>query len=310
LNKNDLIYAIRLHENARRFIESAVELASKEWSPELTFAAIHLASGLEILLKTRLAVEDHEQLARKGQTVTRQQFENGDFKSITVDECLSRLENLGVFQLTPRQDVVLRAVQRLRNRAIHYIAPTENEIKSALGAGLNLFIEIDRSEFSHWDPPYQAKPIAQLLTDLSDFDAFVQARLSAITDQLNRARRPRTHYFDECPHCSQDAVIINDGFFECLFCDYENEITCEVEHRSLDGVVDLCPECGTRSFAKHRWYEVGLTKECFCCGYCEGREPRWLDWKTQTEIPRLHPERASSPRVSASISPESVGRTI
>ena len=57
-----LIYAIRLHKNSRKFIESAVDYASEQWSPELTLAAIHLSAGLELILKARLAMEDHHQI--------------------------------------------------------------------------------------------------------------------------------------------------------------------------------------------------------------------------------------------------------
>jgi hypothetical protein len=37
-----------------------------------------------------------------------------------------------------------------------------------------------------------------------------------------------------------------------------------------------------------------LSHECLCCGYCEGPEPEWLDWDTQSEIPRLHSDRRSA----------------
>jgi|GEM_PF-4367062 len=43
-----LTYAIRLHENSRKFIESAIDYASKEWSSELTFAAIKFGGWLGI----------------------------------------------------------------------------------------------------------------------------------------------------------------------------------------------------------------------------------------------------------------------
>ena len=288
-----LKYAIRLHQNARTFIESAVDYASEKWLPAPTFAAVHLAAGIELLLKARLAMENHQELAKRNGSVSTRQFDEGDFESINVRECLERLDALGVFRLNVRQRSDLRVLQLLRNRAVHYIAPTENEVKAVLGRGLNLFIEIDTSEFSHWDPPHQGRTLPKLIEQLRENEEFVLARLSSIGDELGKSLRPRTHYLDECPHCVQDAVVIQGDYFRCLFCGYDNQIACEVENRSCDKASHLCPECGRQAVATLNWHADKSTVECICCGYFTGKEQKWVDWKSEKEMPRLHADRKS-----------------
>ena len=75
-----VLLAARMHESAWRFVESAVSYAGKEWSSVLTFAAAHLAAGLELLLKARLVWEGYVFLARNP-SITHKQFEKGDFQS-------------------------------------------------------------------------------------------------------------------------------------------------------------------------------------------------------------------------------------
>ena len=169
---------------------------------------------------------------------------------------------------------------------------------------MNLFLEIETSEFSHWDPPHQAKSLTELRSELHGYEEFIHARLSSIEEKLSLYARPRTHYFDECWNCSQDTTVIDGDYFLCLFCGSEYEIAFEIEGRSKDGKVEVCPKCDRRAFAAHEWFEVGFTRECFCCGYCEGTEPRWIDWEGKY-IPRLHPERSdTATRSRAGISPE------
>ncbi|MBS1701756.1 MAG: hypothetical protein JST12_08845 [Armatimonadetes bacterium] len=285
-----LLFSIRLHENSRKFLESAIEIANQEWSPELSLASINIITGIELLLKARLASEDFRLLAVDGGT-TVAQFEAGDFKSITVDECLKRLKQFGV-SLDSRQKQVLKNLQDLRNRTIHYITPKEAEFRGAVEAGLNLYIEFHQSQFDHWDNCYNLKSLNRLIIELHRNEDFVRARFERIKPRLEVSYRPRTHYFDECPSCVQDAVIINDGYFECLFCDYENEISFAVEQRSNDKRVEVCPACSKTSLAWPWWFPELTVKECFCCGYFEGDEPNWSDWKNPGfPTPRLHSDR-------------------
>src|ERR1700743_238394 len=92
-------YALALHGNARAFIESAVELARQNYRESWKFAILHLNTALELLLKARLAMEDHTQLVAGKTKVSARQFDDGEFRSVGIEECLDRLTKTGQFSL-------------------------------------------------------------------------------------------------------------------------------------------------------------------------------------------------------------------
>jgi hypothetical protein len=284
-------YAFSLLRNARAFIESAVDYARRDRRDQWKFAILHLATALELLLKAKLAVTDHRQLvAGKKAQITERQFDEGNFKSIGIEECIERLDRTCGFSLNNRQRQVITTLRNLRNRVAHYIDPSGDTaaLKAVAAAGLNLFIEINNAEFLDEDP-YGARTIPQLVVDLHKYDDFVKERLSSLSERLHSATRPRTRHTDECSHCLQDAAIIIDDEVQCLFCGNGMAVREFAELMSDDGTVEICPACGRLSVARHGQKECEPTYECFCCGYFRGSELKWSDGKV--EIPRLHTDR-------------------
>lgn len=276
-------YAFRLYDNARAFIESAVEYARLNRPEQWTFAIVHLTTSLELILKARLALEDPQHLARDAKTViTEKQFDEGEFFSVGIDESIERLDRICKISLTKRQRTAIKTLQNLRNRTVHYINPTSNELKIAIASGINLFIDINNTEFSDHDPSY-AKTMSQLIVELREYDEFVKERFNSISEQLRSSSRPRTHYTDECSVCSQDATIIDGDNIRCLFCGHSHNIE---EYAGSD---EVCPECGRMSVEKHENKGSESTYECFCCGYFRGPEIKWSNWGNNECIPRLHP---------------------
>jgi hypothetical protein len=49
-------YAFSLLDNARAFVESAVDYARQDYRDQWKFAILHLTTALELLLKARLAI--------------------------------------------------------------------------------------------------------------------------------------------------------------------------------------------------------------------------------------------------------------
>jgi hypothetical protein len=280
-------YAFGLHGNARAFVESAVDYARRNEKDQWKFAVLHLMTALELLLKARLAIENHNHLVDGKRSVTERQFDEGDFRSVTIDQCIERLKSTCGFTLSDRQREVIKTLQNLRNRAAHYIDPSGDiaALKAVVAAGLNLFIEIDDAEFPD-EGPYGAKTTSQLVVELHKYDDFVKERLSSLSNRLDSAIRPRTHHADECSVCLQDAAIIVDGELRCLFCGHGMAIHEYAELISDDWSVDDCPVCNRRSVARHQVRDdASPTYECFCCGYFRGPTLQWSDGKA--EIARL-----------------------
>jgi hypothetical protein len=234
-------YAFDLLGNARAFVESAVDYAQQHQKKHWKFAILHLTTALELGLKARLAIEDHKYLVAGKSQVSDRQFDEGDFRSISIEECIKKLTQTSPFSMTKRQLQVLATLRSLRNRITHYIDPGDTDaLKAAFAAGLNLFIEISNAEFADEDP-YGARTMSQLVVELHKFDAFVKERISSLADHLCSAMRPRTHHTDECSYCLQDATVIDGDDVRCLFCGHGMSVREFAELISDDSTVEICP---------------------------------------------------------------------
>ena len=284
-------YAFSLLGNARAFVESAVDYARQDNRDQWKFAILHLTTALELLLKARLAITDHKLLVAGKAQITERQFDEGDFKSVGIEECIEKLDRICGFSLNSHQRHVIRMLRNLRNRVAHYIDPSGDTaaLKAAAAAGLNLFIEINNAEFRDEDT-YGARTMPQIVVDIYKYDDFVKERLSSLSERLHSAVRPRTHHTDECSHCLQDATVIAGDNVPCLFCGHGMTVQECAELISEDGSVEKCPKCSRQAVAKHQWKDREATYECFCCGHFRGPELKWCD-RNGAGIPRLHPVR-------------------
>ena len=293
-NPSKFAYAHAMYDHARAFVESAVEIAKRNEEEQWKFAILHLATALELIFKARLAFEHHMHVVVGKQKPTVAQFEQGDFRSVGLEECIKRLSTVAGLTLSAKEDHALTAVRNLRNRIAHFSEPRRvSELRAVFGAGLHLFIEFNNREFSADDEPYRAKSMHELVVALHEDQAFVAARMEALRDELRAAKRPRTRHLDECGFCLQDARVIDGDNFLCLFCRHSDTIKQFAMDRSEDGeTFEECPACHRPSVARHQWGDREPTFECLCCGHFRGPELNWGDWFDRSRvIPRLHADR-------------------
>ena len=175
-------YAFSLLDNARAFVESAVDYARQDYRDQWKFAILHLTTALELLLKARLAIADHKYLVAGKAQITERQFDEGDFRSVGIEECIDRLDRTCGFSLNSRQRQVITTLRNLRNRIAHYVDLSGDTaaLKAAVAVGLNLFIEINNAEFRDEDP-YGARTMPQLVVELHKYEDFVKERLSFLS---------------------------------------------------------------------------------------------------------------------------------
>ena len=79
-----------LVRNAIDFLERSVHELEKE--PK--YSVIDFSAAVELFLKARLFKEHWSLIVSKIEKVTIQGFQNGDFQSVTIDECLQRLHSV------------------------------------------------------------------------------------------------------------------------------------------------------------------------------------------------------------------------
>ena len=259
-------------------------------------AVLHLGIALELLAKARLAADDLGLLVRKGIAMTDAEFLRGEFQSIGLEEAFSALDRQARFSLSPHQQKVLRSLRALRNRVVHFVDfDQQAEAPAIFVAAANLFVELTHRHLADWDTAYGMQALPETVSDLTTIKGFVSERLSSLADRLRKSKRVRTHHFDECSGCLQDAAIMDGLDIVCLFCGLRATIEERAKGLSEDGSVGRCPECAQIAVARHE-VKLGSTYECCCCGHYDGPEIQWSDGRGGT-IHRLWDEADRSPIV-------------
>jgi hypothetical protein len=239
------------------------------------FAILHVATALELVFKARLAMQDPFLIVR-GNHVTEDALERGEFQSVGIEEAVERLKTAGLLSLGDHQVSHLKTLRNMRNRVTHFAcAANADEARAALGAGLQLFIEIHNSGFTD-DDVYPAKSMQALVEELSRCNEFVNERHRQLAETILTAARPRTRHLEECQHCLQDAIVIIGESLKCIFCGANATIHDYVERISDDNTVGVCKTCGRKSVMCH--FSQGAeqpTYECICCGDFRGPAVTW-----------------------------------
>lgn len=266
----DVVYP--LLDNGLDFIQSALENLQGAPDPkEIKYGILHLANGIELVLKARLAREDWRLLFRKVEKADKRLYDSGDFESVYFDDCLKRLKKHCRVEIPPNDKQILNELRKKRNKITHLgIADSSEALKSITAKALNALIDLIQKE---WNPDNFDDECKEYYDDIRklmvNFDEFVDTRMKAIKDQL-KGVDPIT-----CPSCFQDAALIDSGT-ECLFCglsitDPEEAADLYIEnvlnisqYRTIkdggDWPQDECPECELESLVT-----VGEKFICFNC---------------------------------------------
>lgn len=94
--------------NAIEFFNASI----KDFKSRPKYSVINFCSGLELILKARLLKEHWSLIVKRPEEAALPRFQNGDFVSVSVDEALKRLGNIG--SETFSQDET-RCFERLRD---------------------------------------------------------------------------------------------------------------------------------------------------------------------------------------------------
>lgn len=179
-------------------------------------AVVFSAAAVEVLLKTRLALEHWTLLFDDPARAKLQDLKNGDFVSVQASRLVQRLNNVASLGLeTKRADQIFK----LRNRMVHFgpgpkIA-TRLEVSRSLGFALDFLHDHLLPEL----PDEEQQRLEELKTELTatfaKIDDFKAGRLRDLKAELG------THAIViTCPDCQQDALVIDGDEDEnrCLFC--------------------------------------------------------------------------------------------
>jgi hypothetical protein len=124
-----------LLENGLDYLLSAVEHLSDEEPPRnLKYAVLHLAAGVELIIKERLRRDDWRLLFADEKKASEQALARGSFRSVGPEEAIERLEDAAGIVLDPADESLLKSLRDRRNRLQHFAITDTSEAVTALTA--------------------------------------------------------------------------------------------------------------------------------------------------------------------------------
>jgi hypothetical protein len=285
----------RLHfpllANALDFLESAVEQLEDPTPRRLKYAVLHLAAGLELLLKERLRIEDWRLLFDDPDAADELKLQSGDFYGVGPSDALRRLRDIGVTIARPHRKT-LTLLRQKRNRIQHFaVIDSQTSVETVTARALGFALDFISDEIEGAaDDRAIADQIELLRRAVTELDAFVRQRWEEI--------RPRIEAPDTtaivCVSCGEEAAVIDDGV-RCLFCGYSTDAG-DAAHRYASEVLGMtlyeavtdggeypvspCPACEYETLVDRgageqpRWFcttcghtwEDGQLDNCLRCG--------------------------------------------
>jgi hypothetical protein len=270
---------LNLFENGLDFIQYAIDQIKAESTEySIKYAVLHLASGIELVLKYRLEREHWSLIFKDTGQANRSALETGDFKSVDFSDCVRRLKNICNITLPEKDARNFENLKDRRNKIIHF------NINENVVALRSLFVKVLSSVLNfinrHMDAASftdnEQDQVNSIRRSLSDFDAFISRRMSEIRNDFTDSQRYSAAV--TCPTCFQPTLVLNvdGGGPTCLFCGHggdpeqlADEYVSDVLHISAYEMVTKggeypiyeCIECSHTTMVNGE-----DTWACFNCG--------------------------------------------
>ena len=279
---------ITLVENGLDFILSALEYAqlNEVNGRGLKYSVLHLADGVELILKEKLRREHWSLLFADVNKAAQEGFKTGDFKSVDFEECVKRLENILALDLKAHIEL-LRILRRIRNKLQHFeYEGSREQVISILVRTWSFILD-----FLHTHLPDVVKDQDTTIEKIKQLmvanEQFLEERLAEIQPKIDAMEDAEAVL--KCPFCLQEALYIS-GVKDpnCVFCYYTaspeeavvewcNEIFGfqDPKERYTDPLWFECPECGSETLVQQEF--GGMTPPipewvCFSCGQTWGHD--------------------------------------
>ena len=253
-----------LLDNALDSLLSAAEAVRRDEGPRsLKEAVLHLANGVELLVKARLVREHWALIFNNVNQASYEELNKADFVSVDFPTALNRLEQIAGVTIDKSVVSHINSLRRLRNKLTHLTATLDSvQTKSLVAKSMTFCVEF--CEQQDMISPNTASKLGEIHMNLTELQEFVNERIKSISGEWKGA------LIWECPECWQDALVIDAGEADCKFCKRKQEPQ-ELAASKAEGHVEDCPECGSEStFAFVLYNNDDGEWICFSCS--EGGE--------------------------------------
>ena len=251
---------IALLDNALDSLLSAAEAVHRDEGPRsLKEAVLHLANGVELVIKARIAQEHWSLIFSNIDQASYGKIVSGDFVSVDCNKAVERLAKIVDVTVGGHSDEHLRALRNRRNRLTHFNVELDAaQTKSLLAKGMAFCVEF--CEQQNMTTPDAESMLGAIHENLRGLQEFVNDRMDSILTTAQYA------LIWECPECWREALVIDGDTVHCRFC-RRNVDPHELATFNSEGDIEDCPECGTeQTFAFVLRYNEKQMWVCFSCG--------------------------------------------
>lgn len=247
-----------LVRNAIDFLQMSVQ----EIERRPKYSVIHFAMSVELFLKARLLREHWALVVSKVEKATLQTFRNGEFLSVTMDECLHRLGNVANEALLAHELESFRVIRDHRNKLVHFFHPqyqspvNKQLLPQIVLEQIKAWFYLHRLLTVRWVnhfKPYTVQ-IARLEKMLrKNRQQFLAGKFKALGPEIELARK-RGQKFGRCGICNFEGAkieMVHGPLFSrnCLICDW-----------SFNFLKVTCPKCGKEMHVESE--DGGECKDC------------------------------------------------
>ena len=212
--------------NAINFLNKSVQELEK--FPK--YSVIHFYMALELFFKARLLREHWALVVSKVEKASLQAFHNGDFISVTLDECIDRLKNIASESIQTHEYECFRTIRDHRNKLVHFFHPDYQHpidgkiLTQIVSEQLKAWFYLHRLLTINWRIHFVAylRQIARLEKLIRSHQHFLLSKFKALSPEIIAAKKTGKS-FVLCSVCGYEAARIDkhrDPLFErnCLVC--------------------------------------------------------------------------------------------
>ena len=251
---------LNLLDNALDFLLSAAKAVHRDEGPRShKEAVLHLANGIELVLKARLVREHWSLIFSRIDQASFEELSKADFNSVDFPTAVKRLEQIAGVIIDKAAHSHIDSLRKLRNKITHFTTTLDStQTKSLVAKSMTFCIEFcEQQAMVTHDVPSK---IGEIRVNLTELQEFVDARMKSISEEWGGA------LIWDCPECWQDALVIDGGEVECKYCNRTAEPR-DLAASHSEGELEDCPECGEEmTFAFLLYNNDAGGWQCFSCG--------------------------------------------
>lgn len=231
---------------------------------ELIIAFVSIATAIELLMKSKIALKKWSLLFKNPEKATRDSVINADFKSINFETCVKLIEGEYHILLDNRLKSRLDVIRTTRNKITHfYHSISKSEITNLIAFGLDIYIDFYR-QYIRGDVYDDSDRTEDFEVELASIHEFVESRIESSKKREGPIRQSDKDLNPECQKCwTCNLVITKNGEVKCLYCGAIIDVELYAEDwADPDTEITECDICKKRTMISR----LSKKHSCIICG--------------------------------------------